>query len=132
MNEEFLKRFSQFLMAGSIGFIVDAGILLFLIETFYLGPAVARFISVPAAIVSTWVINRHVAFREKKSDHLIQEFFKYLLSNGLGLTINLATYLFLINEIPFFYDNPLFPLVIATGISLIFNYLSYNHFVFRK
>lgn len=125
-------RIRNFLISGGFGFIVDSGILLLMSELWLFSPFISRSASLPASIITTWLFNRHLTFKDRNSDNILKEFSKYLASSSFGLMINIGTYLFLVNFVDFFYEYPLIALAIGVGISMVFNFLSYYHFVFNN
>jgi len=125
-----MTRFLRFCMVGAVGFVVDGGILLLLTQGLGLGPLRSRAISFSAAVITTWVINRIWAFRDRPQASISRELFAYISMQVFGLAINfsLYTYLVLYAEVPF--NHPLIALCIATGVSLLFNFATLVKFVF--
>lgn len=86
-----MKQLSQFAFAGVIGFLVDAGVLT--IASPSLGPYYGRLLSFAAAVLTTWVINRSLTFRQSRGQKPVhRELALYVLTTLGGGTINLAAY----------------------------------------
>lgn len=62
-----MKRFIRFCIAGTIGFVVDAGVLELLVRALDASPYVARIGSFVCAATVTWWINRHYTFGSTKA-----------------------------------------------------------------
>lgn len=125
-------RIKYFLISGAGGFLVDSSILLLMTELLGFSPFEGRSVSLPASIVATWLFNRHLTFNDRKSNKIIHEFFKFLISSSAGLVVNITIYILLVNSIHSFYETPIIALSIAVISAMIFNFISYNYFVFKK
>ena len=125
-----MTRFLRFCVVGAIGFIVDGGFLAFLTAGLGIGPIRSRAVSFSAAVLTTWVMNRIWAFRDRPQPSITRELFFYVTMQGLGLAINLSLYtcLVLYSVAPFNY--PLIALCIASGVALSFNYAVLLKYVF--
>lgn len=85
------KRILPFAMAGIIGFVVDAGMLLLLAPL--LGPFGGRVLSFACAVLATWVINRNFAFADKAaSSGKGREFLRYFGAMLPGAAVNWLAY----------------------------------------
>lgn len=107
-----MKSVLLFAIAGGVGFVVDAGVLLLLVGPF--GPYLGRVLSFLAAVFTTWAINRRLAFGARASGlapH--REFARYLLVCFSGGAANLATY----SVAVMLFDPPRLwlPLAVAAG-----------------
>jgi putative flippase GtrA len=80
-----------FAAAGALGFAVDAGVLL--VAAPIAGPHLGRLVSFCAAVLTTWLVNRQLAFGGRTGRFpLWLEFTRYLgVCIGGGL-VNLACY----------------------------------------
>jgi putative flippase GtrA len=126
ISKALLIKLANFAVAGGMGFIIDATILLLLIEHTPLGPYSARVFSIAAAMLTTWAINRTVTFG--KSDRpVVKEGARYAFIAIIGAVLNYAIYSGLLLAAP-----PLMALVIAVAIVTVFSYLGYSRFVFNR
>lgn len=129
-------RIFWFLFAGLTGFAVDAGVLMLLIET-GLDPRLGRLVSIFAALMTTWAINRRLAFGDRVGPPSLREFLAYCLASGLAALINLGVFTALVtwgSLVPrgeIFTRQPIVALIVATGISMSFNFWSYLTRVFK-
>lgn len=144
MNTELRKTFSDpldsivrlmsFLMAGSVGLVIDAVLLLVLTDTLGWQPMPARFFSFWAAMSCTWSINRRYGFADlcAKEQSVFREYMCYLFAQGLGALVNLGTFWLALHHVPGWERHPLYALLCGSALALVFNYLSLRHFVFGQ
>ncbi|MEM9796764.1 MAG: GtrA family protein [Pseudomonadota bacterium] len=110
-------QFGGFLLAGGLGFVVDAGVLA-------LGLAIglpawaARIPSFLLAVVTTWLLNRRITFRSDTRPTL-REFGRYLAAMSLGLGVNYAAYITFVA----LGLHPLLALAVASCAGIVVNYL---------
>lgn len=88
VNEKEAERFFKFLVVGTIGFIVDFGILTFLVEVIGLVPVVANTFSFSAAVVSNFTLNRYWTYPDSRSKRRRVQIIQFALVSIIGLTIN--------------------------------------------
>jgi putative flippase GtrA len=123
-----MKTLFRFLIAGGIGFVVDAGVLHLLLWFTPLGPYIGRAISIPSALLATWVVNRNFTFgRSNRS--LAAEGFRY---GSVGLTsalLNYALFSSLLMTEPAV--QPIIALTLASAAATAFSFFGYSRFVFR-
>ena len=105
-------------MAGLIGFFIDYGILLTSISM-GLGPLESRFISMPVAIMGTFLFNRFVTYGNF-SVVRPKEIVSYYLAMWLGVIVNFLTYSILV----WLHINHLASLVTATFFAAVLNFFS--------
>jgi putative flippase GtrA len=122
-----MKKLLWFLAAGSIGFVIDVGMLTLLADS--LGPFVARAIGIAMAVMATWIFNHTFTFGQSGRS-LAVEGFRY---GSVGLTsalLNYAVYTALLVSIPVL--RPLAALVLASASATAFSFFGYSRFVFRR
>lgn len=85
------RRILPFAIAGSIGFLADAGLLL--LTAPIIGPFGGRLISFAFAVLVTWIINRNFAFADKASQGgRAREFIRYFGAMLPGAAVNWLAY----------------------------------------
>lgn len=90
------RRLLPFAMAGAIGFLVDAGVLM--LATPVAGPYLGRLFSFIAAVLATWGVNRHFAFRDRRGGKSpVRELLQYGLACLGGGLVNLLVYSLLVH-----------------------------------
>jgi putative flippase GtrA len=82
------ERFLKFLVVGTIGFIVDFGLLTFLVEVLGFPPVLANTISFSAAVVSNFTLNRYWTYPESRSKRKRVQLPQFGMVSVLGLVIN--------------------------------------------
>lgn len=128
---QFIGKFARFGVAGGIGFVVDTGILYALIGV--LGPYGARAVSFVAAVFTTWIINRHFAFRaHEKHLPLWREFGQYFLAMILGGAVNYGVYSVLVATVPLVAEHVVLGVAAGTGAGMLVNFFLAQRFVFGR
>jgi putative flippase GtrA len=65
-----LNQFLRFCAVGTVGFVIDAGILQLLVLGIGMSPYLVRIISFLVAASATWLMNRHYTFKvEHRATH---------------------------------------------------------------
>lgn len=120
----------MFCAVGCIGFMVDAGGLALL---YYVAvdPIVARAISAPAAVASTFLLNRYLTFADFRG-RLGAAFSTYLTTQGVGFACNITVYTASLKLTVEPFNKPIASLALASGIALVINYLGSRFFVFAS
>lgn len=124
-----MKRFGWFLVAGSIGFLADAGMLALLLHVSPLGPLVARGVAILFALSVTWFFNRVVTFGRSRFP-LLLEGARYGSVGVLSAILNYAVYASLLLAFPAL--HPLAALIVASLAAMAFSWAGYSRFVFQK
>jgi putative flippase GtrA len=126
------SRILKFGLAGGIGFFVDAGVLMALLWG-GLDPVLARCFSIACALVSTWLVNRSLAFADRApSRPSLPEFLRYVSASLVALLVNFGIYWLLFRWGGIFAQWPVLALVAGTGVSMCVNFISYFKVVFAR
>jgi putative flippase GtrA len=124
-----VKRFGWFVVAGTIGFVADAGMLALLLATTPMGPLTARIIAILFALTITWSFNRSLTFGRSRYPMLL-EGARYGSVGLLSATLNYAIYAAALLIVPSL--HPLAAVVLGSGGALAFSWAGYSRFVFQK
>jgi len=124
-----MKRLGWFVVAGGLGFVVDAGTLALLLATTPLGPFSARVLAILLALVVTWGFNRSLTFGKSRFP-LLLEGARYGSVGLASALINYAIYAAMLLLVPGL--APLVALVIASAGAMAFSWAGYSRFVFQK
>lgn len=124
-----MRRFGWFLVAGSIGFLADAGMLALLLRLSSLGPFWARIVAIGFALLVTWSFNRAVTFGKSRFP-LLLEGARYGSVGLLSALLNYGIYAGLLLAFPPL--NPLAALFAASLAAMAFSWAGYSRFVFQK
>jgi putative flippase GtrA len=85
-----LRQFALFALVGSAGFVVDAGVLLFLVDVLHANVYFARVVSWLVAATFTWRLNRSFTFKGAGGHGAAQQWRKFLAANLGGGLVNLT------------------------------------------
>ncbi len=124
-----MKRFGWFLVAGTIGFAADAGMLALLLHLGWLGPFAARIVAIAFAMAVTWSFNRGVTFGRSRFP-LLLEGARYGSVGLISALLNYGVYALLLLAVPGL--PPLVALVAASLVAMAFSWAGYSRFVFQK
>nr|WP_316651697.1 GtrA family protein [uncultured Gellertiella sp.] len=122
-----LKRLALFVIAGTSGFLTDAGLLHVLITYTPIGPYLARVLSIATAMLVTWQINRNFTF-DQSGRSKTDEGVRYGFVGLLGALLNYGVYATLIFTMPLL--QPVVAVVAASLAAMGFSYFGYSRFVF--
>lgn len=86
-----LRQMMRFGVVGGVGFIVDGGMLWFLLANGF-SPYVARALSFPVAVIVTWALNRAWTFGAARKSGRIRQFNRYLAIQLIGAATNYCFY----------------------------------------
>jgi putative flippase GtrA len=124
------KKVILFLIAGTIGFLIDATVFFLFLTLFKLDFILCRILASIVAMVATWLINRNFAFRNQKADLSAHELGKYIMVSICGASTNLGILI-----LTFQLDEKIYHLFsygIAAMGGLIVNYVMYDRLVFKS
>ncbi|MDP1574819.1 MAG: GtrA family protein [Coxiellaceae bacterium] len=121
-------EYACFGIVGGTSFIIDTG--LFTLLHHDVSYALARIMSIMTAMTFNWLANRTFTFNtgKKITPH---ELLKYIGSNAIGASINFGVFLSLCSASVFFKAYYLIPLVLATSVSMIWNFTLAKYYIFR-
>ena len=123
-----MLRFFRFACIGGAGFVVDAGVLTFLVNGLEWGVYEARAVSFGAAVTCTWYANRRWVFARIRRP--LDEYGAYFLVQAFGGGLNLCIYVTLIQLVPALSACPVVPLAAGAAVALLFNYFAAARIVF--
>jgi len=124
------SRILKFGLAGGVGFLVDSGLVTALVWA-GLDPVLARSFSIAAALVTTWLVNRSLAFADRApGPPNLPEFLRYVGASLVALLINFGIYWLLVRWQGVFAQWPVLAVAFATLVSMCANFLSYFKLVF--
>ena len=132
ISRRIVRQLFLFGISGVAGYLADSSI------TFFLKPVLGLYASrIPAFAIAatvTWLINRNITFRDKKSRHdkLWKEYTHYLSLMMLGAVVNYVVYAVSIT----FLKDLNYAVFICVGIGslvgMIVNYLTSNRFIYNQ
>lgn len=134
-------QFLRFAIIGAINTAVDFLVLNLLIFATGIkegnGLIPLNIISFTVAVINSYVLNKRWAFRDQTAGDTARKFTNFLIISVIGAFINTAIVRFGSTNI-----DPMFGLsqvlwvnlskIVATGVSLIWNFIGYKLLVFKK
>ena len=87
-NRKEVNRFSKFLVVGTIGFVIDFGLLNLLHLRFGIAVLVANAFSFSSAMTSNFIWNRYWTYQDSRSKPFLSQYVQFAGVNVLGLGIN--------------------------------------------
>ena len=137
----FFYQLAKFGLVGVGNTVIDAGIfsLLIFLTGITSGGLISAFrtFSVFMAIVNSYLWNKYWSFEKKESQEVPKEFVHFVAISLVGMIINVGITTFLVNILgPQFGLNPTawatLAGIIPVPIVLIWNFVGYKLFVFKK
>jgi putative flippase GtrA len=120
----------RFLLVGAVGFVVDAVVLLLLVDGMGMSRLWARIPSLLVAITVTWWLHRHFTFswaRDVAPSR--REWLRFVFANAVGNGLNLVIYWVLIA----LFDWRILPALAAASVAAAgINYAMSARWVFKR
>lgn len=126
-----VRQFVLFCISGVIGFLVDAGIVQWLVVGLGGDPYLSRMISFLCAMTATWLFNRRYTFAPR-GEPLWREWLRYSVAMLGGFVVNYAIYAGLVYAVPLVRAWPVIGVAAGSLAGLVVNYASSRWWVFRK
>ena len=122
--------FLRFCFVGAIGFAVDSGILLLLLET-KINPIILRLFSFAAAVLVTFEFNRRWAFKTYRGSY-VSQLISYVAVQAGGFLVNLSVFSLLFLLLPHPYNRPIVCIALASAAALLVNFTGLQLLVFQR
>lgn len=126
LNES--RQLRRFAAIGSLGFLIDAGLLTALVNGMSWGHYTARALSFSLAVSATWYCNRRWVFQPTANRS--SEYARYAAVQIGGAVLNLSIYVAAIEWIPPLAAWPVIPLALGAAVSMGFNFVLSRALVF--
>jgi len=125
------KSFALFVLAAAVGFVVDAGVVTFLVRELAWGPWEGRLVSFPLAVTSTWLLNRRYAFRGAARGDQRVEYAAYWAIQLAGAAVNFGIFGLCLHLAPVLAEWPFVPVAIGGFAAMLFNFTVARSTVYR-
>lgn len=119
------QRFQKFLVVGSIGLLVNQGLLFLFRAVFDFSLNVASPVAILVSLLVTFALNEHWTWHDRGSGRIAHRFFFYCPINTVGLAINFGVLSYLVHEQSWHY---LTANLVGAGCAAIWNF-SLNHLI---
>ncbi len=127
---KFPAQLFWYALSGVAGFVVDSTVLYLLKDM--MGLYAARLVSFLCAAFSTWLINRAITFRNRKSGHSKgKEFSLYLALMSIGGCVNYSVYALMIARYSMIALYPVFGVAAGSLAGMTVNLLTSRYLLFR-
>ena len=137
-----VSQFARFVVVGVVNTVIDFGVLRVLIALTGIeggtGLIVLNSIAFIAAVTNSYLMNKYWTFTHKEGVVQPVEISKFLIVSLIGLGINDAVVYGVATLIapPFETIGPIswifIAKLVATGVSLVWNFIGYKFFVFNR
>lgn len=128
----FSAQFLRFCMVGTIGFVVDAGMLHIMVEVCSGGPYDSRVVSFLVAATATWALNRRFTFRSSKAHRArARQWGLYVTVNAMGGAVNYGVYALCVHGSQLVSSYLFLGVAAGSLAGLLVNFLASKFLVFR-
>jgi putative flippase GtrA len=124
-----LGEFLRFGVVGTVGFVVDAAVLMAAIAL-GLGPWLGRVLSYLLGATTTFGLNRAWTWRSTPRDAVGRRWAIFLAVNLVGFACNYGTYAALITGVPLVAANPVLGVAAGSLAGMLGNFFLSRRFVF--
>jgi putative flippase GtrA len=128
------SQFLRFCAVGTVGFVVDAGLLYALMRGAGADPYSGRVASFLVAASVTWALNRSFTFRAVAGTraNLRRQWSEYVTLTAVGAGINYGVYVLCLLNSPSMRAVPTLAVAVGAVVALAFNYLASKYLVFDR
>ena len=92
INQKEIVRFLKFAAVGTLGAVIDFGLLNLLVQLAHFPEDIAKVCSFSAAVISNFIWNRLWVYPETRGEPLRKQFVQFSAVNVAGLIINLVIF----------------------------------------
>lgn len=126
------RHLLHFGFAGSIGFVVDAGLTQLLVGVAGADPLLARLVGVAAAIAVTFSYNRSITFADRSGGAPGPALLRYLAGNSAGLVANYTAFMLCLSLWPWLRTWPALAVAAGALVGMSVNFVAARYFVFSR
>lgn len=119
------QRFQKFLVVGSIGLIINQGLLFIFRHILELSLSVASPVAIAISMVATFALNELWTWHDRGRGKIVHRLMMYCPINSVGLLINFGVLSFLVHGHEWHY---LIANLVGAGLAAVWNF-SLNHVI---
>ena len=127
--EGLVKQILRFGVVGFLCFGVDYGVMVALTELAGINYLISCGISFCVSVVVNYILSITIVFQAKKDANKVKEFTIFVVLSGLGLLLNQLIMWVSVDIIGIYY---MLAKIIATGIVMVYNFISRKIFIEEK
>jgi len=129
---ELRREILFFAISGVVGFVVDAGIVQFLVREWAVNPYEARLVSFLCAATTTWAFNRKITFKGKGSGgSKRRQLIRYLIAMAGGFALNYGAYAACVAAFAVVREWPAIGVAAGSIAGAVVNFLTSKYWIFR-
>ncbi len=126
------KEILFFAISGVLGFVVDAGIVQFLVREWQVNPYEARLVSFLCAATTTWAFNRKITFAGRGGDgSRRRQLIRYLIAMAGGFALNYGAYAACVASFAIVREWPAIGVAAGSIAGAVVNFLTSKYWIFR-
>lgn len=126
------KTFMTFAIVGTVGLAVEVSCVAFFYEFFEFSALLSKALAFPIAVLVTWILNRSLTFRQRRSSSLLNELLRYLNVTLIGALVNNSVYILIIKLFGGDLLTAIFAVAAGSVAGLTTNFLGSSRYVFKK
>lgn len=134
--EELLKgSFGKFIIVGGFGFMINALILRFLVDSFHWLPYLANLVGAIVAIFSNYNFNNFWSFKHHKAEsvsHYLLKMAQFYLTSAFGVIVIQTGTIFVGTHFITNHKDYFIYFLIGTAFLLFWNFSIYSRFIWKK
>ena len=126
------KEILFFAISGVIGFVVDAGIVQFLVREWQVNPYEARLVSFLCAATTTWAFNRKITYAGRGSGgSRRRQLIRYIIAMAGGFALNYGAYAACVATFALVREWPAIGVAAGSIAGAVVNFLFSKYWIFR-
>ncbi len=127
-----MRQVLLFCIGGFIGFLIDAGLVQWLVSAFAANPYASRLLSFLSAATATWLFNRRYTFKGLRHYRRFGEWSRYVFAMSGGFLVNFAIYSALVYHHDVFQRLPALAVAIGSLGGFVVNFSASRFWIYRQ
>lgn len=126
------RQMVLFCIGGFFGFLIDAGIVQWLVSAFAANPYLSRLLSFLAAATGTWLFNRRYTFKHVRHYGRFGEWSRYVFAMCGGFTVNFTIYSILVYHFELIQRLPALGVAVGSLGGFVVNFSASRYWIYRQ